>query len=557
MLIGVVVMMVLVICTRMHAFPSLIISAILIAVLSGNYLLVGTGNEGGNLLSVAISTVTGGFGGTMTSIGIVIGFGCIMGIFLEKSGAAKRMAITILKLVGVKRADVVLGLTGFVVSIPVFCDSGFVILSSLAKEFSRLTKKSMVGLGGILGMGLYITHFMVPPTPGPLAVVSTFQNEGINIDLGMFIIAGLLFSIPLFIFSVFLFRWFGNKYPQFVVPYEIDRSKYTEAQLKVLDKIDAKIKAGKELENEDFTELLSTEKLPSAGLSFTILLLPVFLILANTLVSQTAFKATIVGEIITFLGNPVIALFISLCLGAFLLAKDLDNKTVVGMMNDALRDAGPIVMITAGGGALGAVVKATGAAGMMANGIVAIGIPGILVPLLIGTIMRFPQGSGTTAMITGSAIIAPMLVTLGINPYLAGLAVCLTAMCPSFLNDSYFHVVTSFSGMDIKTSLKNQLEDLDHRFHPGSRFRFRHHLHPEPLHPLIQLFAACSVPWLLCRMECVVTSKQTGPNPGTAMVQAGSGLFVLILGNTAQFPPSGLSTAPAAAARHLRCQNAR
>lgn len=157
MLIGVVVMMVLVICTRMHAFPSLIISAILIAVLSGNYLLVGTGNEGGNLLSVAISTVTGGFGGTMTSIGIVIGFGCIMGIFLEKSGAAKRMAITILKLVGVKRADVVLGLTGFVVSIPVFCDSGFVILSSLAKEFSRLTKKSMVGLGGILGMGLYIT----------------------------------------------------------------------------------------------------------------------------------------------------------------------------------------------------------------------------------------------------------------------------------------------------------------------------------------------------------------------------------------------------------------
>ena len=152
MLIGVVVMMVLIICTRMHAFPSLIISAILIAVLSGNYLLAGTGNEGGNLLSVAINTVTGGFGGTMTSIGIVIGFGCIMGIFLEKSGAAKRMAITILKLVGVKRADVVLGLTGFVVSIPVFCDSGFVILSSLAKEFSRLTKKSMVGLGGILGI---------------------------------------------------------------------------------------------------------------------------------------------------------------------------------------------------------------------------------------------------------------------------------------------------------------------------------------------------------------------------------------------------------------------
>lgn len=451
MLIGVVVMMVLIICTRLHAFPALIISAILIALLSWNSLPIA---EGGNIWATAISTVTGGFGGTMTSIGIVIGFGCIMGIFLEKSGAAKRMALTILKLVGVKRADVVLGLTGFVVSIPVFCDSGFVILSSLAKEFSRLTKRSMVGLGGILGMGLYITHFMVPPTPGPLAVVSTFQAEGLVIDLGLFILCGLAISVPLFVFSVFLFRWFGSKYPDLIVPYEIDRSKYTPAQLAVLDKIDAKMKSGKDLENSDFEELLSTEKLPSAFLSFFILLLPVVLILANTLVSQTALKGQLIGQIITFLGNPVIALFLSLILGAFILAKDLDNKTVVDMMNSACKDAGPIVFITAAGGALGAVVKATGAAQIMADAIVAVGIPGILVPLLIGCIMRFPQGSGTTAMITGSAIIAPMVLTLGINPYLAAMAVCLTAMCPSFLNDSYFHVVTNFSGMDIKTSLK-------------------------------------------------------------------------------------------------------
>ena len=141
MLIGIVVMLVLIIFTKMHAFPSLIISAVLIAVLAMPFGDVTT-------LSQCISTVTAGFGSTMTSIGIVIGFGCIMGIFLEKSGAAKCMALTILKAVGVKNCDIVLGLTGWVVSIPVFCDSGFVILSSLAKEFSRLTKKSMVGLGG-------------------------------------------------------------------------------------------------------------------------------------------------------------------------------------------------------------------------------------------------------------------------------------------------------------------------------------------------------------------------------------------------------------------------
>ena len=143
-----------------------------------------------------------------------------------------------------------------------------------------------------------------------------------------------------------------------------------------------------------------------------------------------------------------------MCLGAFCLTEGKTDKEIQAMMGDALKDAGPIVFITAAGGALGAVVKATGAAQIMAQGIVNAGVLPILVPLLIGTIMRFPQGSGTTAMITGSAIIAPMLSTLSINPYLAGMALCLTTMCPSFLNDSYFHVVTNFSGLDINTSLK-------------------------------------------------------------------------------------------------------
>ena len=448
MAIGIVVMMLLIIFTKMHAFPSLIITAILIAILAMPFGDVST-------LTQCVSTVTTGFGNTMASIGVVIGFGCIMGIFLEKSGAAKRMALTILKLVGVKNCDVVLGLTGFVVSIPVFCDSGFVILSSLAKEFSRLTKKSMVWLGGILGMGLYITHFIVPPTPGPLAVVSTFNENGSTIDLGLYILAGIAVSVPLFIFAVFLFRFFGKKYPDLVVPYEIDRSKYSKEQLTVLDRIQEKQRNNQDLTTEDFAELLAAEKLPSAFLSFATLLVPIVLIFCNTIVGQIKpLAGTPFANVVTFLGQPVIALFVSLCMGAFLLCRTYDKKTCVNMMQEACRDAGPIVFITAAGGALGAVINATGAAKIMADWIVATGIPGILVPIIIGVIMRFPQGSGTTAMITGSAIIAPMMATLGINPYLAALALCLTTMCPSYLNDSYFHVVTNFSGMDIKTSLK-------------------------------------------------------------------------------------------------------
>ncbi len=453
MVIGIALMMFLIIKTRLHPFPTMIISALLIAVLSGNYLL-GADGVSGDLLSASLGVITTGFGNTMASIGIVIGFGCIMGNFLEKSGAAKRMAISLLKLVGIKRADVVLGLTGLIFSIPLFCDSGFVILSSLAKEFSRLTKKSMVLMGGTLGMGLLLTHQLVPPTPGPLAVVGTFQQNGIPIDLGLYIIAGSLFSIPLFISSVFIFRWFGRKYPQFVVPHEIDRETYSKEQLAVLDRIDEKLYKCEELDSNDFTELLSTEKLPDVGLSFSIILLPVLLILLNTIAAQTALSDNLLGQIIEFLGSPIIALFIAVCMSAFVLCRDMDKKTAVKMMNDALMESGPIVMITAAGGALGAVVKATGAAGMLAEVVVSLGIPGVLIPLIIGASMRFPQGSATTAMVTGSAILAPMMSALGVNPYLAALGLCLASMFPSFLNDSYFHVVCNFSGLDIKTCLK-------------------------------------------------------------------------------------------------------
>ncbi|NLA83400.1 MAG: GntP family permease, partial [Clostridiales bacterium] len=294
LLIGIAILLALVIFTKIQAFPALVLSALIIGLLSG--LPAGE----------AISAVTAGFGGTMTSIGIVIGLGCIMGKFMEKSGAAKRMALTILKFVGIKKADVVLGLTGFLVSIPVFCDSGFVILSSLAKEFSRLTKKSMLLIGGMLGMGLYITHFLVPPTPGPLAVASTF-----GVDIGLFILAGLALSVPLFVFSVFFFRWVSKKYEP-IIPErdEEDLKKLSPEQREVLAKIEAKQAAGLELTSEDFSEMLKDETLPPAGISFATLLVPVFLILANT-IADLAGVSGVGAYIFDLIGSPVTAIFIS------------------------------------------------------------------------------------------------------------------------------------------------------------------------------------------------------------------------------------------------------
>lgn len=436
--IGIALLVFLVIRTKIQAFPALILTAIVIGLLAG--------------LNPrdTISAVTSGFGNTLASIGIVIGLGCIMGTFLEKSGAAKRMALSILKLVGVKRADVVLGLSGFFVSIPVFCDSGFVILSQLAKELARLTRKSMVGMGGILAMGLYLTHFLVPPTPGPLAVASAFE-----VDLGLFIVWGALLSIPLFVVSIYLFRYFGNKHPEFIPEYDIDKSKYSAEQLKVLDKIEAKMKRNEEMESADFEELISTEKMPSAFLSFATILVPLAMIFFNTIVSNVLhIKEGALAEVAGMIGNPVVALFVSVLIAVYLLAGKMDRESALKLMEKAIGSAGLIVFVTGAGGALGNVIRVTGAGNLMAEGILGWSIPVIFVPLLIGTLLRIPQGSGTTAMITGASILAPMLGTLGLNPILAGLALCLTTMCPSYLNDSYYWVVTRFSGFDVKTSLK-------------------------------------------------------------------------------------------------------
>lgn len=438
LIVGIALLIFLVVKSRIQAFPALIISAIVIGLLSGLAPLD------------TLKAVTSGFGNTLTSIGIVIGFGCIMGQILERSGGAKRMALTILKWVGVKNADVVLGLSGFIVSIPVFCDSGFVILSQLAKELARITRKSMVLMGGLLGMGLYITHFLVPPTPGPLAVAGFF-----NIDLGLFIFWGLLLTIPLFVVAVWLFRYFGKKHPEYIPELEIDRSQYTAEQLKVIDRINQKAQRNEELTAEDFEGILSAEKLPSAALSFATILVPLALIFFNTFVTNVlGITEGGLAQFAGLVGSPVVALFVSVLIAIYLLGSTMDKETALKETEAALGSAGLIVFVTGAGGALGGVISAAGTGVILAEAILGMRLPVIFVPLLVGTLLRIPQGSGTAAMVTGGSILAPMLGTLGLNPVLAGLALCLTTMCPSYMNDSYFWVVTRFSGFDVKTSLK-------------------------------------------------------------------------------------------------------
>ncbi|MDO5726221.1 MAG: GntP family permease [Tissierellia bacterium] len=405
LVIGLAIVIFLVLKTKVQAFPALIIAAIVV------------GFIGGMEPVEVMQTVSSGFGGTLSSIGIVIGFGVMMGKILEVTGAAKKMAQSILKMVGEERTELVLLLSGWLVSIPVFCDSGFVILSELAKEFSRNTKKSMVALGCALGAGLYLTHHLVPPTPGPLGVAAI-----LGVDVGQLIIFGVLISAILIPIVLFYIR-FVQKNQEMIIP---------------------------ELDEEAKKFVMSDEDLPGGFISFAPIIVPVILILMNTLTAALNYE----NQIISVIGNPIFAVLVGVLIAIYGLTKDKSRKDVVSVLEASLSDAGLIICITGAGGALGAVLRASGIGDYVANAIAATPFPHVLLPMIMASMLKLSQGSGTVAMITTASIVAPMLSGLGLSPLLACLAICVGAMIASFINDSYFWVVTRFSGMDVKVGIK-------------------------------------------------------------------------------------------------------
>ena len=209
LLVGIALLIFLVLKTKVQAFLALILCTIIVGVVGGMPLANTTID--GKTIGI-VNSVTSGFGGTLGSIGIIIGFGVMMGQIFEATGAAKRMAYTFLKLFGKGREEMALATTGFVVSIPIFCDSGFVVLSPIAKALSKATKKSVISLGVSLAAGLVITHSLVPPTPGPLGVCGIF-----GIDVGLFLLLTLVLSVPMAICCIIYAKKFlAKKYYKIV-----------------------------------------------------------------------------------------------------------------------------------------------------------------------------------------------------------------------------------------------------------------------------------------------------------------------------------------------------
>lgn len=402
---------------KLHPFLSLIIAAYGLAFAAG---------VPSNKIADMISK---GFGGTLTSIGIVIIAGCIIGTILEKSGAALKMADTVIKVVGEKRPTVAMSIIGYIVSIPVFCDSGFVILSSLNKTLAKKTKTSYVAMSVALSTGLYATHTLVPPTPGPIAAAANLQLDNLLLVIGV----GMLVAIPAAIAGNIFANKVASKYE--AVNYKDDNETYED-------------------------EIKKHGKLPSTWDAFAPIVLPIIFMAIGSIASfpGNPFGAGLVKNICVFLGVPMNALLIGVIF-AFKLLPKFDEETLSGWIGEALKDAAVILVVTAAGGALGNVIKEIKVGEYIGMSLKSLNI-GIFLPFIISAALKTAQGSSTVALVTTSALVFPLLPSLGFTSEIARALVVAAigagAMTVSHANDSFFWVVSQFGGMDIKTAYKTQ-----------------------------------------------------------------------------------------------------
>jgi gluconate:H+ symporter, GntP family len=372
--------------------------------------------------NIIVSTIKEGFGNTMASIGFLIILGAIIGITLDKTGGTISIAKYILSKTGENRSATALGITGFITGLPIFCDSGFIILSGLAKSFSSKSKIAMPFMATVLATSLYSVHCLIPPHPGALAAAGM-----IKVNIGYLILIGIVFAIPGALAAFFWSRRMteGKDYPPAKVV-EIDTH-------------------------------LTQNNLPSALLSFLPIVVPLLLITIKSLLNLVDIGGqTLISKIFFFPGEPIFALSIGVVLALFLI-KDKTIESMNSVFGEAIEKAGPILIVTAAGGMFGMVIKATGTGEAIGKLLAGTNI-GIMVPFLIAVIMKTAQGSSTVAIITTASFVAPMLSLLGLDSewgrLLSMLSMGAGSMIVSHANDSYFWVISNFSDVDPATTLK-------------------------------------------------------------------------------------------------------
>ena len=419
--VAVVIMIVAISKFKVHPFLSIMAVSLLLALV------------GGIPLADVPGVIGAGFSGTFSSIGIVIILGALIGSVLEQTGAALKLADMVVKLVGKKNPELAMELMGWVVSIPVFCDSGFVILDPIRKALVRRTGTSSVAMTVALSTGLYISHVFIPPTPGPIAAANTL---GIGDNLLLVIGLGVLCSIFPLVAGLIFAKFIGK------------RVKSSDEQVAP----DEVVKTYEELVAE-------YGKLPGGLNAIAPIVVPVILMALGTIGKQVGITGVAL-DILTFLGTPIISLAVGTVFAIIQLAIAKKMDQFYNITNDTLKTVGPILFVTAAGGVLGKVISSTTMVSYITENANFLMSLGIFFPFLLAAILKTAQGSSTVAITTTAGIMAPMMTSLGLDTPVLGaltvMAIGAGAMTVSHANDSYFWVVTNFGKMTPDQGYKTQ-----------------------------------------------------------------------------------------------------
>jgi gluconate:H+ symporter, GntP family len=368
-----------------------------------------------------ISLMKKGFGATLEKIGLLIILGTTLGTLLNKSNATLSLANFILKKTGEKNTPLAVTLIGFLIGLPIFCDSGFIVLIGLVLSLTQRTKGMHVLLVVCLATSLYAVHCLVPPHPGISAAAGTLK-----VDLGKAMLLGSILSIPPAIAAFFWAKFIGKKYINF--------------NTQLID-----------------IQPITTENLPSPLLSILPIIVPIFLIAVKSLVllNPEIFNPSVLS-IIKFLGEPVAALCVGIVL-SFFCFKKINKADMNTMLEQSIEKSGHILAIIAIGGAFGEIIKGMDLGKVFGESLSGSGL-GLLIPFALAVIFKTAQGSSTVAIISTASIIEPLLPALGFNTeggrLLALMSMGAGSMSISHANDAYFWVISKFGEMDTRTTLR-------------------------------------------------------------------------------------------------------
>ena len=367
-----------------------------------------------------ITTMKDGFGNIMKSLGFIIVLGTTLGVLLEHSGSTRVMADFILRKTGERHPAMAMSITGFIVGLPVFCDSGYIVLNGLIRPLAKRTGISVISIAISLATGLLSVHCLVPPHPGAAAAATT-----LNVDFGRLILVGGVIAIPALIVG----HWWA-------------------------------VLAGKKMVIDSRSEEMATDEIISSGPSvvraFLPVVVPVVLIAVRSFVSIEHASANRWQNIFLYLGDPVIALSIGVLL-ALNAKKGWKRYELSKRLQESIEKAGSILVIIGAGGAFGAILAAA-KPGEHFSEVMNLGNKAILFSFLLTLVLKTAQGSSTVAIITAAAIVQPLLPALGVHDPTGRLLVVLSmgagSMIISHANDAYFWVIVKFSGFDIKSVLR-------------------------------------------------------------------------------------------------------